>query len=655
MTAVLIILLVPAWTFLGNSVVAVRAQEEEEKITFTYGQPSQRPPVHGNPFIPGNYWGIPGLISEPLAFYHYTLDKYIPWLAESWEYDPDKLVFTVHLRKGVKWSDGAELTSKDVVATFYCSRIVKSWLWNYISDVKAVDDYTVNFELQKPWLLYKYYILRSRIYSYATFGRFSDKYQELLEKGADASEFESLRTEFEQFKPEGRIGTGPYTLKRISDNGAWFVKRSEYWRGIDNVPADEYIQVYIGGAAQVPPMLAGAFDFNSPDVTAEIMKEIEARPWLQCNPKPGGFMPGIAFNSKIYPLSLLEVRQAIAYAINRTEFNVGTMGDPRLAGTPEICVGMLKHQREHYLNKSFVSKYIDPYEYDPEKTIKIFEDLGFTKDTDGVWKTPNGTRLEFDLTLPAYGYWPVGADMLKAQLGRVGIKLNIRVLEIATYNDATRYGRYQIHMCSVSPNPHPWAGWNQYFVGPYDVIPGWDGRIVEVPWVGEVNVTELTVELGATTDPAREKELICELAYIWNHYLPFYDLRDWVWGFVYNTQRWIWPPLDDPFYSWHTLDEAYGLGYALLAPLIRPRAAAAPTPTPTPVPKETEAKINETLLTVRELKASIQELKTAIEELKKAAPAAAAVPMWAIGLIALLAITTIAGWVAAAMWKRPAG
>lgn len=630
-------------------VMSATSAQEEEVLTFTYGQPSTRPPVHGNPFILGNYWGVCGLMSEPLAFYHFSLDEWIPWLATSWEFDLDEMTFTVHLREGVKWSDGAELTSKDVVSTYYCGRIEHWTSWLYLSDVKADGDYTVVFEFDKPWLLYDYYILRQRIYSYATFGRFSDAYMELLDEGAEEAEFDALKAELDAFKPEGRIGTGPYKLVTISDNGAYFVKRDEYWRGIDTVPADEYMQVYIGGAQQVPPMLAGSFDFNSPDVTAEMMKEIEARPYLQCNPKPGGFMPGLQFADR-YPLNLLDVRRAIAYAINATEFNVGTIGDPRLAGTPEISVGMLKYQRELYLNESFIEEYLDPYEYDPDMAEQIFEDLGFTKDTDGIWKTENGTRLEWDVTLPAYGYWPVGAEMLAAQLGRVGIRLNIRVLETATYNEYDKYTSKitGIHMTSSTPNPHPWSGCDRFLVPPYYVSPGFVNKMVDVPWVGTVNVTDLVVELGSTMDPNRELQLVTILAYIWNHYLPFYDLRDWVWGFNYNTLRWVWPDPDDPFYSWHTLDEDYALGYALLAPLIHPVGAEPVGPV---IPEELEEMVAETLASVQSMSSAVEDLKTAVEELK-AAPAEA-MPAWAIGLIALLAITTIAGWVMAAMWKRP--
>src|SRR5690349_21666040 len=53
------------------------------------------------------------LIYEPLLQYD-EKGNLIPWLAESWEMSPDGLLWTFHLRKGVKWTNGDELMADDV-------------------------------------------------------------------------------------------------------------------------------------------------------------------------------------------------------------------------------------------------------------------------------------------------------------------------------------------------------------------------------------------------------------------------------------------------------------------------------------------------------------------------------------------------------------
>jgi peptide/nickel transport system substrate-binding protein len=83
-----------------------------------------------------------------------------PYLLESWKPSDDLTKWTLNLRKGIKWSNGDELTSEDVLFNF------KEWLkpetkssilglWEgflKIENVKAVDKYTVELNLDAPKL-----------------------------------------------------------------------------------------------------------------------------------------------------------------------------------------------------------------------------------------------------------------------------------------------------------------------------------------------------------------------------------------------------------------------------------------------------------------------------------------------------------------------
>ena len=81
----------------------------------------------------------------------------IPDLAHSWEIAPDGQTYTFHLRQGVQFHDGAELTSEDVKATY--DRISKpptgisiprSVLFKAVSEINTRDKYTVEFKLSEP-------------------------------------------------------------------------------------------------------------------------------------------------------------------------------------------------------------------------------------------------------------------------------------------------------------------------------------------------------------------------------------------------------------------------------------------------------------------------------------------------------------------------
>lgn len=100
-----------------------------------------------------------------LTAYDAVQQKLVPALAERWAYNPAQTVWTFTLRKGLKWSDGQPLTAADVVFTY--QQVVDSPhlpnnyrdFWAYLPafpQVRALDAYTVQFELAQPFapLLY---------------------------------------------------------------------------------------------------------------------------------------------------------------------------------------------------------------------------------------------------------------------------------------------------------------------------------------------------------------------------------------------------------------------------------------------------------------------------------------------------------------------
>lgn len=97
----------------------------------------------------------PGLVSTDV----YT-GEVVPYLAKSITLAPDKLTYTVVMRKGLTWSDGKPLTAKDVVFTW--NEIVKPGLGNAslrdintingkFPEVKLVDDLTIVFKTPEPF------------------------------------------------------------------------------------------------------------------------------------------------------------------------------------------------------------------------------------------------------------------------------------------------------------------------------------------------------------------------------------------------------------------------------------------------------------------------------------------------------------------------
>jgi peptide/nickel transport system substrate-binding protein len=90
---------------------------------------------------------------DPLV--HPSLEGPKPCLAESWETSADAKTWTFHLRHGVKFHDGSELTAEDVV--FSMDRLLtigEGYAFEfepYVENVTALDKYTVQFKMKKPY------------------------------------------------------------------------------------------------------------------------------------------------------------------------------------------------------------------------------------------------------------------------------------------------------------------------------------------------------------------------------------------------------------------------------------------------------------------------------------------------------------------------
>src|ERR1700731_2429935 len=143
----------------------------------------------------------------------------IPDLAHSWEITKDGKTYTFHLRQGVQFHDGAELTSEDIKATF--DRIAKppqgisiplSVLFRAVSEIAAPDKYTVQFKLAEPRPIN---FIMSAIAS---------GWNVIVRKKTLEDNNYNLR------KVEIYPGTGPFkSVKRVENEGWTMEKNKDYW------------------------------------------------------------------------------------------------------------------------------------------------------------------------------------------------------------------------------------------------------------------------------------------------------------------------------------------------------------------------------------------------------------------------------------------
>ena len=177
----------------------------------------------------------------------------IPDLAQRWEISPDGKKYTFHLRRGVKFHDGADFTAEDVKATY--ERIAsppkgvvipRTPLFSAVTDIVALDPYRIEFRLKearpRPFML----------------GAFASGWNIIVRKKTLEDNAGNLR------QVMAYPGTGPFRHVSRKDKEVWIMERNpDYWN--KGLPYVDRLEVY-----HMPPfspelgsaLLTGKLDYG---------------------------------------------------------------------------------------------------------------------------------------------------------------------------------------------------------------------------------------------------------------------------------------------------------------------------------------------------------------------------------------------------------
>lgn len=321
-----------------------------------------------------------------------------PDLAEKWEASPDSKIWTFHLRKGVQFHGGyGELKAADVVYSIERAADPKrsSFAANFsiLDKVEAVDDYTVRFTLKYP--------------DAAFLGRVSDYHGGNIVSKAAA---EKLGDKFGQ----APIGTGPFAFgEHVTQQYVKLVANDTYFRGKPKLAGITYRMIPSDSAREL------AFTSNEIDV----MQGKREQRWVERSIKRGMkvdiFEPAefrtLFVNRTIKPLDNLKVRQAIAAAINVDEIVRYAGKDVADKGCSAVPNG--------YLGQDCSA---GAYTYDLDRAKALLKEAGF----------PNGITIK-SIVSNISAQQPI-MEIIQAQLAKAGIKLEMEVVDHATYQAKSR-------------------------------------------------------------------------------------------------------------------------------------------------------------------------------------------------------------------------
>lgn len=544
--------------FSSISVGMVSAQDDTTH--FAGAWPYQLPPDgHFNTFASGRIdLGIYQDLMEPaLAVYMWAEGVYEPLLAESFGFEDDGN-YTVTLKDGVTWSDGTPVTSADVVATFNTGYLIGYAIWTQMDAIEVVDDLTVRFVLNAPSPIAEYRIMTTNIRPASVYGDFGTRAAPLAEAktASDDAAFSELLTELTEFRPETFVASGPYQLlsENISDASVRLVKH-EGGLNADIVNFDE-ILLWNGETDTVTPLVANGELWYATHGFPPATEASFIDAGIDILRGPGYNGPGIYVNHDVYPLNLPEVRQAIAYAIDREENGFVSLAESGVAN--ECMCGMSDNLVPLWLSDE-VQDSLNYYDYDPEAGAALLEGIGFTKGSDGVWVDDQGNPLAFELKFPAeFLDWAAAAENATAQLNEfgfditaVGVQFQQQLQEVYDSNFEMAIRNWGIG----SPFP------GQSFLEPYNRYNGQGelagegvgGGMKFDPNVtysgGTFNVRDAAYASSEGMDRDAQAELITQLAVSYNELLPAIPLWERYGNNPLNRDHVSAPEAGDPAYN----------------------------------------------------------------------------------------------------------
>ncbi len=551
-----VFLLFAALMLLVTSAVST-AQEDEVWLNIAW--PYTVPPTgHFNTFSANGFvLSIYQDFSNPaLAILKWGEGSYEGLLAESFGWTDDGN-YQVTIKSGYSWSDGTPITAADVVATFNLFRLRGDVVWQAVTGVEQVDDTTILFTLDEPSTLAERRILTSQVRPYSTYGDLADRAAAAFAAGEDTAD---LLTELTEFRPESLVSGGPFVMDidSITEANLTYSHNPGGFGG--DTTAFNRVRLWNGETDTVTPLVANGdlwyITHGIPPTTEQAF--IDAG--IDIIRAPMGTGPALYFNHRIAALSRVEVRQAIAYAIDRDQNGFVSLGNSGVAS--EYMTGIGDSLAESWLSDDVLGG-LNSYGLDMSRdealaeATALLEGIGYTKGADGVWLDDAGAPLAFELIFPQeFADWSAAAENATQQLNDFGFNITARGVPFQQQLEEVLAGNFEIAVRNWGVgDPIPAVNWLE----PYNRYNG-QGELAgeqgagmgfndDVSYSGgEINLFDVTIASSEGTDRDAQAGLVAELAVSFNEILPIVPLWERYTNNALNRQFLNAPPSDDPIY-----------------------------------------------------------------------------------------------------------
>lgn len=368
----------------------------------------------------GHIWGH---VTDKLVYVDAD-GKVSPWIAESWEQNSDATQFTLHLKKGVTFSDGTPLDAPAVVANldiWYAGRrnegINPVGLFPKTYDrAEAVDAITVKVVFKAPTLGF--------IPTLGYHGSILISPKTIALPAAQQADLAKTS------------GSGPYQVASWKEGDfVKLVKRKDYNWGPAAVghTGPAFLDSITYKLVSEPSLRVAAVQSGQAEIaynaSPQELKSLKQAGFTVATPRYLGFVNGLAINTKLEPYNDVKVRQALQAGIDRKEI-LDTVYTPDWKLATSFIQSNVPGATDHG----------DLLVYNPGKAEKLLDEAGWTKSAGGI-RTKDGKQLTLTLYSNPYLATAKSIDELIAQqLGKIGWKVTIRAYDVVTFGEKVRFG-----------------------------------------------------------------------------------------------------------------------------------------------------------------------------------------------------------------------
>jgi len=327
-----------------------------------------------------------------------------PGLAERWDI-PDPLTYVFHLHPRVRFHNGRRLTARDVKWTFDSLlqgkiRSTKSGVYRLVDHIEARDDETVVFHMKEP----------------------------------DATLLWNLSDGAIGIVPEGSgdemtrnpIGSGPFKfVSAETDREVVLERNDDYWGAKPKLPRVRFA-VVPDSTTQALELRKGSGDIAINSLTPDTVLTLSHDAHLGVELAPGTRLAYVGFNLRDPILKDVRVRQAIAYALDRQP-----MIEYLWRGEAQPARSVLPPQSWAYDGN------VPAYDHDPAKANALLDSAGYPN--------VNGVRFHILMKTSTDENTRLMVAVMQQQLREVGIVLDIRTFEFATFFSDVTHGAFQMY------------------------------------------------------------------------------------------------------------------------------------------------------------------------------------------------------------------